>query len=161
MIKLVDILKEIKMKPIKLMLFPEFRQTYDYDCGANALHAVLAYFGDDVAEGDLIIQLKTDPNVGTNIDDIVRVSEEYGIKCQVKHNMTIVDLKQNINNNVPTTILVQAWTENQNVNWKTDWEDGHYVTAIGYTDDSIIFEDPSSVVRTYIEFNELNKNPFM
>lgn len=40
---------------------------------------------------------------------------------------------------------------------KKNFNDGHYVTAIGYTKKHIIFEDPSSVNRTYLLFEELNE----
>ena len=54
-------------------------------------------------------------------------------------------------------LLLQAWRDysKDNLDWNTDYNDGHYVVAIGYNDTCLFFEDPSSVVRTYLTFEEL------
>lgn len=52
---------------------------------------------------------------------------------------------------------MQAWTEKENINWEKDWIDGHYVVAIGFTKDKILFEDPSSFERTFLKYDELNE----
>jgi predicted double-glycine peptidase len=33
---------------------PIGRQTFDFDCGAKALQIVMAYYGTDISEGDLM-----------------------------------------------------------------------------------------------------------
>jgi predicted double-glycine peptidase len=33
---------------------PIGRQTFDFDCGAKALQIVMAYYGMDISEGDLM-----------------------------------------------------------------------------------------------------------
>jgi predicted double-glycine peptidase len=41
---------------------PIGRQTFDFDCGAKALQIVMAYYGIDIPEGDLIRELRCDTN---------------------------------------------------------------------------------------------------
>ncbi|MBU2236000.1 C39 family peptidase, partial [Patescibacteria group bacterium] len=67
------------------------------------------------------------------------------------------DIKKFINKKIPVILLVQAWTNIKNVNWEKDWIDGHYVVAIGYDKNKIYFEDPSSISRTHLTYNELIK----
>jgi ABC-type bacteriocin/lantibiotic exporter with double-glycine peptidase domain len=38
--------------------------------------------------------------------------------------------------------------------WKTDYDDGHYAIVIGYHGNIIIFEDPSSIRRTWLTEEE-------
>lgn len=39
---------------------PTGRQTYDFDCGAKALQIVMAYYGIDVREDELMEELECD-----------------------------------------------------------------------------------------------------
>jgi len=39
---------------MKILDFPELRQTFNYDCGAKALQSVLAYYGIDIREEEII-----------------------------------------------------------------------------------------------------------
>lgn len=155
------IIEEEKHKIIKIINFPEFRQAYVYDCGASAVQAILAFFGIDEREEIILQQLRTDENSGTSISNIKRVlNNEYNIKTKEFNNLTINSLKKLLNKNIPVLMLIQAWPDEKKKSieeWENEWEEGHYVIAVGYTDKEIIFEDPSSVVRTYIPFEELDK----
>jgi ABC-type bacteriocin/lantibiotic exporter with double-glycine peptidase domain len=145
------------MKPIRLLNFPEFRQVYDYDCGANALQAILAYFGFDEAEGDIMDLLGTDKEWGTDPPEIIRVAQLYKIKTRAGR-FTIDKLKQAIDLGFPVLITLQAWFEDLTKDdWAEEYNGGHYVICIGFTDDKIIFEDPSSICRTYLTYNELDR----
>ena len=134
---------------------PQLRQTFDYDCGAKALQAVLVYYGIEEKEDSLIKQLKTSKD-GTSIINIIKTAKKYGLKTD-SGEMTIKDIKKYIEKKIPVILLLQAWSEKKNINWEKDWVDGHYVVAIGYTKDKILFEDPSSFVRTYLKYDELEK----
>ncbi len=71
--------------------------------------------------------------------------------------MSLDDVKSYVKKEIPVILLLQAWFENKKTNWVNDWSDGHYVVAIGYLKDKIIFEDPSSFKRTYLKYNELEE----
>ncbi len=47
-----------------LLDFPELRQAYDYDCGATALEAILAYYGIEVREELILKCAKTTKKYG-------------------------------------------------------------------------------------------------
>jgi len=138
---------------MKMLTFPELRQTYSYDCGAKAAHAVLAYYGIDARESDVIKEAGT-TRAGTPIRGIAKVMRKNGLKCKAKP-MTIEEVKKSIDLKRPVILVLQAWTEKKNIDWKKDWADGHYVVAIGYDRRRMYFEDPSSVLRTYLNYREL------
>ena len=71
--------------------------------------------------------------------------------------MSVEDVILKIKRQQPVILVLQAWTDMRRVNWKHDWVDGHYVVAIGYDDKHIYFEDPSSFMRTYLSFKELDE----
>jgi len=141
---------------MKLLKFPQLQQSFDYDCGAKALQAVLAYYGIEVSEGSIMQQAKTNPKNGTEIKNIIKTAKKYCLKCKSKK-MTIKEIKKFIDQGIPVILVLQAWTEKKKVDWKNDWIDGHYVVAIGYKKDQVLFEDPSSLTKVYLEYNELEK----
>jgi len=141
---------------MKILPFPELRQTYGYDCGAKATQAVLAYYGIDVREDAIIKAAGTTKKIGTPVRGVLSVLRAHGLRARVQR-MTIDQLKKAIDAKHPTLLVLQAWSEKKKVDWENDWVDGHYVVAIGYDKRHIYFEDPSSVLRTYLSFSELEK----
>ncbi|MFA6408118.1 MAG: cysteine peptidase family C39 domain-containing protein [Candidatus Paceibacterota bacterium] len=135
--------------------FPELRQTYNYDCGATALQAVLAYYGIELREDLLMRETKTTEE-GTQIPSIIRTAEAHGLHCEA-HDMKIEELQEYVNRQIPIIIPLQAWTKRPDNNWKEDQEDGHYAVVIGYDDQKIIFEDPSAFERTYLLYDEFDE----
>ena len=140
---------------MKILNFPEYRQTYSYDCGAKSAQSVLTYYGIDVQEGK-VMKIAGTTRGGTYIHGITKVMHKYGIKCKVKQ-MTIEEVKKNINKKRPVILVLQAWKNKKTTKYEKDWKDGHYVVAIGYKKNKIIFEDPSSIERTYLNEDELKK----
>ena len=138
---------------MKILQIPEFRQTYGYDCGAKAAQSIHAYYGIDIRE-DKIIKLAGTNKNGTSIEGIVKVLKMNKLKCDVSE-MNIDDIKKYLDKKIPVIILLQAWTLKKKVDWKENWDDGHYVVAIGYDSKKIYFDDPSSVLRTYLTYKEL------
>lgn len=141
---------------MKILDFPNLRQTYDFDCGAKALQSVLAYFGHDIQEGKLIKQAKTNKKIGTSVPDMTRILNKYGLKTTEKE-MTVEELKKHIDRGTPVIILVQAWSGGKKPDYSKKFTEGHYVVAIGYDSKRIIFEDPASFYRTALSFGELKK----
>ena len=135
--------------------FPNLRQTYDYDCGANALQSVLAYYGIDTRE-DKILHIAQTTKDGTDPKNIILAIEHYGLQQEAR-SMTAVEVKEFIERGIPVILLLQAWTETPDIDWENDWKDGHYVVAIGYDNEKMIFEDPSSFRRTYLSYADLEK----
>ncbi|MFH0752325.1 MAG: cysteine peptidase family C39 domain-containing protein [archaeon] len=140
---------------MKKIVLPQLHQTFGYDCGAKALQTVLAYYNIKVREDHIMKYAKTTKK-GTPIGGILKVVTKYGLKFDSKQ-MSIEDIKKYINKKIPVILVLQAWTEKKKVNWETNWIDGHYVVAIGYTKDKIIFEDSSSFEHTFLRYPELEK----
>ena len=46
--------------------FPQVRQSNEYSCGAAVVRAVLAYYGKDIKEEDLMDKLSTSETYGTD-----------------------------------------------------------------------------------------------
>jgi ABC-type bacteriocin/lantibiotic exporter with double-glycine peptidase domain len=59
---------------MKMLKFPELRQTYEWDCGANAIQSVLVYHGIQLSEEVVIKQAKTTRS-GTPIAGIKRAAK--------------------------------------------------------------------------------------
>lgn len=130
-------------------------QTFDYDCGAKALQLVMAYYGIEKREDDLIKDLKSDKD-GTPIENMIDVAQKNGFKVVARSGVSLETLKQYIDNGIPVIVLLQAWAERYMTleDWENDWDDGHYAIVIGRQDNIIIFEDPSSFRRTWLKEEE-------
>ena len=133
--------------------YPETRQTFNYDCGANALLSMLVYSGIEERE-DRIASLAGTTKEGTEINGVLRVLSYYGLPFQVYCPMTLARLRGVLDAGYPVLMPIQAYRESNEV-YDDLWDDGHWVVAIGYENDRIIFEDPSSFCRTWLAENEL------
>jgi ABC-type bacteriocin/lantibiotic exporter with double-glycine peptidase domain len=139
---------------MKIINFPQLRQSFDYDCGAEALRGILAYYGIDEELNKLIKYAKTTKKHGTQFNGIERVLKKYNLKFEQKQ-MSIIELEKYLDKNIPVILLVQAWPEKKGKDLKDRWDSGHFVIAIGYTDTEIIFEDPAVLHKTSLDMNEL------
>jgi len=143
--------------------FPELRQTYNFDCGVTAMQQVLIYYGVEKREDELINLLsakRTDIiEHGTKLSKMIEIAEYFGLEAEILRNTTIKKLKKLIDEGIPSIILLQAWRDysTDNLYWEKDYKDGHFVVLIGYNDTCLFFEDPSSVVRTYLTNEEFEK----
>ena len=146
---------ENKPDKIKTLYFPVVRQSNDYACGASALQAILYYYGLSYREDVLITELNTTPKDGTSPDAIIEFSRRLGFKVEAGE-MTIDQIKKFINKKIPVLVNFQAWRD-KDINWQTDYEDGHYAVIIGYELDNLIFGDPSLLNRGYIPTGEFLK----
>lgn len=140
---------------VSLKGFPNLRQTHSYDCGAQVLQSILSYYGTEVREDEIIRVTQTTVD-GTSPDNLVSAIAHYGLKYETRE-MTIKEIKAFIDEKILVILVLQAWSENSDVDWENDWDDGHYVAAIGYDNEKIIFEDPSAFHRTYLSYQELEE----
>jgi ABC-type bacteriocin/lantibiotic exporter with double-glycine peptidase domain len=141
---------------MKIANFPEFIQASDYDCGAMAMQAVLAYYGFDVGERKILKIVGTTRRHGTHVKGIERAAKKFGLKFRSRK-MTVDQIKKYIDRKIPVIALLQAWTRRKGIKWEKDWRDGHYVVVIGYNTKKFYFEDPATILRTYLTFSEFEK----
>ena len=134
---------------------PDVKQSYDYDCGAKAVQAVLSYYSIKTKESDLIDQLGTNEKNGTDISSIKKVLKTYDLDVEMGQ-LSIEKLKESLDKNYPVIILLQSYpTKETKKDWKNTNKNGHYVIAIGYDDDTFTFEDPWVYKRVKISNENL------
>jgi ABC-type bacteriocin/lantibiotic exporter with double-glycine peptidase domain len=139
----------------KLLEFPGFRQTYDWNCGTTALNMILAFYGHDVNEIEIMDMANIDSSTGASIEGLKKVAKHYGLKFREGH-FTCDDLRKHIDNGWPTLIMIQAWSRIDNPDWINEWDQGHYTVNIGYSDEKLIFADPISIKRVFLTEGGLN-----
>jgi len=132
------------------------RQAFDFDCGPKALQMVMEYYGVEIREDILIKELGTDEKNGTSVDSMMIVAEKHGFKVFAATEVSLKQLKDFVGAGSPVIVLLQAWGERYMTveDWKADYDDGHYAIVIGYNGNIIIFEDPSSIRRTWLTEEE-------
>ena len=141
----------------KTIDYPSLRQSTDYSCGVTATKSVLVYClgnKNDKPESDLFSQLNVSKKSGVDPQTIVAFLKSKGVNVELKK-LTIEDLKQNISDNNPIIICIQAWGKQKD--YTNVYKEGHYVTVIGYNDEGFIFEDPSiSAQSGFIKYKDLD-----
>jgi predicted double-glycine peptidase len=128
---------------------PLVRQARDYTCGVSALRSLLLYYGEEYGELELAKLIGASPRRGTSYRSIIRFANQKfmdplkrNFQMRIKTNMTLDDLRQLIDQGKPTIVLLQAWG-NPGVDWKAEWNEGHYAVVVGYDENNIYFMDPS------------------
>jgi predicted double-glycine peptidase len=135
---------------------PHVQQTYDFDCGASCLQAVLNYYGVDVREEPVMDDAGTD-DTGTPREGIASAAEGYGLSTDARA-MTPDDVRSYVDEEVPVIVCLQAWAEEgDEPAYEDEWDHGHYVVVVGYDADTFVFMDPSSVNLTYLTEEELEE----
>ena len=123
---------------------PLTRQATDYTCGVAALQSILYYYGQEFREDELAKKLGATPADGTRYPRIVEFAKSLNFRVEVRTGMTVDDLKRLMDEKKPVILLIQAWPEST-VDYARDWNDGHYVIAVGYDRQNIYFMDPSTL----------------
>jgi len=131
--------------PPHLILVPLCRQETGYTCGVAATQALLCYHLDCGWRQDrLARKLKADPQTGTRYKAIQRFFQSQGYSAEVHTDMTLQDLEASLDAGTPVICLIQAWAGHP-VEYAADWDDGHYVVAVGYDAEQVYFMDPSTL----------------
>ncbi|MDO4199616.1 MAG: C39 family peptidase [Clostridia bacterium] len=156
----------------KLMKLPIYRQASNYTSGVACVLSILRYtsYEFDIREDNLKEALHATEENGTEWYDIVDYlnavrlndTDHQYFKVEKKENMTVDDLIKEIKKGHPVICAIQAWNWDENgkysmdLDYSNEWECGHWVIAIGYLRDNIIFMDPSTAGNyTYIPKDKL------
>lgn len=132
---------------------PDVKEPTNYSSGPSSLQAVLAYYGTDTSISKIINITNTTEN-GTAPDKLVQASIELGFNAQLKENLTLQDLQNNLNQGIPIIILCQAWGDN-GTPYSNDTAHGHYMVVIGMDEKNVYLEDPAILgSRGYIPRQE-------
>lgn len=136
----------------KFFYVPQIRQNTDYTCGAASVASIMAYYGYDVVESDAAKDLKTTKKDGTHPQNIVDYFNKNGLEAQ-KKTLTPETLRDFLKKDIPVIIELQAWGDKND--YSKDFENGHYVVAIGYDENGFYFMDPSQFGYGYLDVDEL------
>src|SRR5262249_2865446 len=125
-------------------LLTRTRQATEYSCGASALQAVLAYWGKDVDEDELMRRLRTTSEVGTYPQDIVRVARELGFEAEVRENLPLDGVDRFTAQGHPMIALAQVWLSEEQMadSVSQEWDTGHYIVVLGVDKEYVYFQDP-------------------
>lgn len=136
---------------------PAGRQTFDFDCGAKTLQLVMAYYGIDVREDELLEELRCDGN-GTTMHNMISSAEKRGFKVLAKSGFSVREVKRFVNEGHPVIVLVQAWAKKRMTleEWRRSNENGHYVVLIEHYGNILVFRDPASFRKTWMTQEEFN-----
>ena len=131
------------------------RQTFDFDCGAKALQTVMAYYGVEVRQDELMGDLGTGEE-GTPVAGMVAVARQHGFDVKASAGWTLREVKRMVDAGYPVIVLLQAWADRYMTleDWRKDYDDGHYAIVIGWAKGVLLFEDPASFRRTWLRERE-------
>jgi ABC-type bacteriocin/lantibiotic exporter with double-glycine peptidase domain len=145
-------------EPPRLLPVPLISQARPWSCGAASLMAALVYFSVfDEAESVLDADLHVNPDEGTSVESIVSEARRFGLKAAARTELTLDDVGRELSRGAVVIAAIQAWPTGKIADWRTDWEDGHYVVVVGLSSDRIYLMDPS--VRTGYAY--LDRNDFL
>ncbi|SFR67406.1 C39 family peptidase [Anaeromicropila populeti] len=141
-------------KDICMIHVPLCRQGTAYTCGVAAVQSVLGYYCIDYRQDILEENLKSNPQRGTKVEEIIKFAESINATGELLLNLKIDCIKEYLSLNLPVILMIQAWGEKES--YEQTWEDGHYVVACGYDKYNIICMDPSILGNyTYISNEKL------
>ena len=135
---------------------PDVLQNNDYSCGVWAGLTVLGYYGITEYADSLAKQMNTNSETGTEMEDMVKVLRNYGLKTNM-HQMSVEEIKDFVRQKIPVIVMLQAYNptgiyqEGRSLE-SAQW--GHYVTVIGYGDGNIVFKDPDTFGKMYLSEKE-------
>jgi len=131
---------------------PFLRQSTGYSCGAASLLSNLQYLGYNPTERELMKDLDGTQG-GVDPESFIEAAKKYGLEANLVEGMSLDKLRSLIKGGSPVTLSIQAWGEKKD--YSKEWDDGHYVLAIGYDDDGIYLVDPSQAGYTFVADKEL------
>lgn len=139
------------------LAIPLSRQENSYSCGAAVIRSVFLKLGIEVEEKLLRDVLKTTPEDGTDPRVMISFLREIpGLRVDAGP-MTVDDLRRAVTFEVMVIIDLQAWSDEEDVDYQNTWDDGHYVVLSGFDRDTLFFADPSSDVTATLPMGGLQE----
>ncbi len=117
-------------------------QKYDFDCSVAVAWSILKYYKVKVDYNALLKASKVCPVDGMQPIKLINLLKKYGIDFELHENKNIRFIKNQIKNEIPVIVIMQARKE-YNKTWKNTWIYGHYMVVIGYDENWLFIYDPS------------------
>ena len=159
------------MKPVRAIRpgvikvpLPDTCQQTDFTCGASCFQAIAGYFGvipTDWDEDDLRSLMGIASDVGAHPHNIMAGITYFGLRRKQIWPMTDTELFRFLDRGIPVMMMLQAWRDidlrrKRWEGWLSEWDNGHWVAAIGYDRDGVYFEDPSlAATRGFLTHEQL------
>lgn len=115
-----------------MIKLPFFKQSTNYFCGPAVVRMILAFYGQDFTEEELVKILKPTVDIGTGYTDLTNLFIARGLAVSEKQNGSVQDLIDFVNKNIP---VIVNYVEPKD-------DDGHYAVVVDIKDDFIILNDP-------------------
>jgi predicted double-glycine peptidase len=132
---------------LNLLPVPLVSQGWPWTCGGASLMATLLYFGVfDGPESRLDEEMGATPDNGTRVVNIVDEARRFGLTADPRTGLALADLDRELSHGGVVIVALQAWATSPVADWRTHWEDGHYVVVVGLDRDRVYVMDPS--IRT-------------
>jgi len=128
---------------MNLINVPIIYQCNNSACGIACVQSILGFYDNHIYQEELYNELKFDKNEGTYIDNIINFFNKNNYECYHKVDTNINTIKNLIKNGIPVLTVFQAWNNKKNINWRDEWNSGHYSIIIGIDDNNIYMMDPS------------------
>jgi len=116
---------EVKIK------FPYREQKNGYFCGPAVVQMVLAFYNIVISQDTLARKMGTSPNSGTSHKELENIFKNYGFRIQSRNNGNLGLVRKYLLARIPVI-----------VNYTDTYGTGHYAAVIGFSDESIILNDP-------------------
>lgn len=142
----------------KVLPLNRLRQPDNSTCGHTSIAMIAQYYNINKSVKDIQnIASEKENKEGLDPNSIINIFNKLGLSATKHFNLSFEEIKNYINKNTPIIIELQAWSDNKHTNnqWKNEWNEGHYIVTIGYTQNKLIFADPSTNERTYLSYEEL------
>ena len=123
-------------------LLKRTRQTTEYSCGASALQSVLAYWGKDVEECELMKLMGTTEEEGTYPEKIANAARSLGFEAEVRQGLTLDEVQALTANGDPMIALGQVWRGAKSGPLGEDFNAGHYFSVLGVDAENVYTQDP-------------------
>lgn len=124
---------------------PQSRQSEHFSCGATVIQMIAAYYGKNIRESDLIDQLEI-KNSGIKLSRIGEVAQNIGLKSH-KDKLSYQEILKTLEDEIPIVVAIQ----------KPNADQYHFMIAVGYYDNGIIFRDPARFTYGYLPQQEFEK----
>jgi len=119
---------------------PDIRQRSNFDCGPAAMRSILAHYGIERTQEELIQDLGTTVADGTDLARITDYADACGLQVARYSRATIDDLRRLTAWGWPCLVPIQSSGSS-----RVDQEQlaaGHYVVVTAVEGDSVIYQDP-------------------
>jgi ABC-type bacteriocin/lantibiotic exporter with double-glycine peptidase domain len=138
----------LAVRMAKILPVPHFRQSPGL-CGASALRAALAYWGQEHTEQELAELSGSDPDIGVEAPGLVEAAKKIGFNGFYHDDADLDDLARYLDLGLP--VIVNWWSE----------DEGHFSVVVGMDDKYVYMVDPEKNVHySRVSIDDFSRNWF-